>query len=184
MTPQTLGDKHWALVWFAPPHYSSITTHRHTCIGLPYIALLSSTCDNTYHGEKLGKNCMWGSWGSLSFLWPCLRQVGKPGSFFRIELQLPGVCLLKGLGCSCWFVPGVCLLKALDCSCWFVPGVCLLKALDCSCWVIFGVCYGTELLPKSKIAPKELLLNRSTFLYPNNFSFLLPLLARGKVDPY
>jgi hypothetical protein len=27
MTPQTVGDKHWALIWFALPHYSLLTTH-------------------------------------------------------------------------------------------------------------------------------------------------------------
>ena len=26
MTPQTVEDEHWALVWFAPPHYSSLKT--------------------------------------------------------------------------------------------------------------------------------------------------------------
>ena len=78
---------------------------------------------------------------------PHCRLVGEPGGFFRIELQLPGVCVLKGL----------------DCSCWFVPGICLPRGLLCSCWVVFGVCYGTELLSKKiKLVPKEPLLNGST----------------------
>lgn len=29
MTPQTAGDEHWALVWFALPQYSSLTTHMY-----------------------------------------------------------------------------------------------------------------------------------------------------------
>ena len=99
--------------------------------------------------------------GSLQLLQPPLRPRGDPGSFFRIELQLPGVCLLKGL----------------DCSCWFVPGVSLPRGMICSCLIIFGVCYGNELLSKKiKFVPKELLLIRSTSPYPNNFSLGLPLL--------
>lgn len=70
------------------------------------------------------------------------------GSVFRIELQLSGLHLLKGL----------------DWGCWFVPGACLPRGLVCSCSVIFSVCYRTELLPKKiEFVPKELLLNRYTF---------------------
>ena len=29
MTPQTVGDEHWALVWFALPHYFLLTTCMH-----------------------------------------------------------------------------------------------------------------------------------------------------------
>ena len=55
------------------------------------------------------------------------------------------------------------MLKGLDCSCWFTPRVRLPRGLVCSCRVIFGVSYRTELLRKKiKLAPKELLLNRST----------------------
>ena len=32
--------------------------------------------------------------------------VGEPSGFFRIELQLPGVCLPRGLVCSCWIIFG------------------------------------------------------------------------------
>jgi hypothetical protein len=45
------------------------------------------------------------------------RVVGDPGGFFRIELQLPGVCLLKGLD---WTER-----TGLDCSGWFMCAVCL-----------------------------------------------------------
>ena len=100
MTPQTVGDEHWELVCFVPSQYSSL------CIDLSYIALLSSTCGNAAIERNLPKNCTWGSCGSLALMWPCLRLVGKPDGFFGIKLQLPGICLLKGLDCSCWFVPG------------------------------------------------------------------------------
>ena len=102
MTPQTVG-KHWALVWFAPPRYSLLKTGY---IGSPGIGLLSSTCGNVAIERNLPENCTWGSCGSLALMWPCLRLVGKPDGFFGIKLQLPGICLLKGLDCSCWFVPG------------------------------------------------------------------------------
>jgi hypothetical protein len=49
------------------------------------------------------------------------------------------------------FMHGDDLLRGLDWSCWFVCAVCL-RGLICSCWVVFGVCYGTELLPKIKLA--------------------------------
>ena len=75
------------------------------------------------------------------------------------------------LNYSCGFVPNICLLKGLDWSCWFMPAVCMPRGLVCGCWFIFGVCYGTELLQKKvKLAPKELLLSRSTSPHPNNFS--------------
>jgi hypothetical protein len=149
----------------------TVLCQRHTCS--LYIALLSSACGDTAIERNSPKNRSWGSCGSLVLLWPYLKPVGKPGDFFRIKLQLPGVCLLKGLDCSWWFVPGVCLPRGLVCSC---------------CWVIFGVCYWTELLPKKiKLAPKELLLNRSTSPYSSNFSLSLPMLGGGlkeRLNPY
>ena len=75
MTPWTVGDKHWALVWFALPHYSSL------CIGSPYIALLSSTFGNASIQRDSPKNCSWGSCGSLLPPWPHLRLVGENYSY-------------------------------------------------------------------------------------------------------
>ena len=85
VTPQTVGDWQWALVWFAPPWYSSLMTHS---IGSPYIVLLSSTHGNDTTERHLPKNCLCGSCSSLSLPQPHLRQLGKPGSFFRTRLQL------------------------------------------------------------------------------------------------
>jgi hypothetical protein len=59
---------------------------------------------------------------------------------------LANLTVPSGLNCSC-------------CSCWFADGVCLPRGLVCSC-------YRTGLLPKIKLTPKELLLNR--FTYPRS----------------
>jgi len=163
MTTQTVEDKHWELVWSAPPWYSSL---RQACIGWPYIALLSSTWVTTPLRET----------SSLPPLAPQLRLTGKPCPSFRIY--------------SCWFVSGFCLLKGLNCSCQFILDICLPRGLVFRCWVIFGVCCGTELLRKKfELAPKELLLNSYSELllnsfppYPNNFSLPLHLLGGGLVE--
>jgi hypothetical protein len=69
-----------------------------------------------------------------------------------------------------------------------MPVICLLRGLVCRCYVLLGVCYGTELLPmKMGLTPRELLLNRSIFPDPNNFSLPLLLLGGGleeKLSPY
>jgi hypothetical protein len=117
MTSQTVGDKHWALVWFAPPHYSSLKARV-------YWFALHNVVE-----RNLPKNFLWSSCGSLLILWPRLRQVGEPGGFFRVELQLPGVCLMKGLDCSCWFMPGVCLPRGLVCA----AKLCLMFANGLNC---------------------------------------------------
>jgi hypothetical protein len=44
----------------------------------------------------------------LPLLWLCVRPVGEPGGFFRTELQLSGVYLLKGLDCSYCVIFGIC----------------------------------------------------------------------------
>ena len=135
MTPQTVGDEHRALAWFAPPRYCLLTTHMYW-FALHWFMLLSSTCNNTAFERTCRRTACevpvaaccfsgltWGHW------W-------ESNCSFRTELQLPGV------------VPGVDLLKRLVCSCRFLYAVCLPRGLVCSCWVVFGVCYGTELLPK------------------------------------
>ena len=157
LTPQTVGDEHWALVWFSLLCISLLKTHMHYS---PYIVLLSSTHDNAAIERNSPKNCLWDSCGHLSIL----QLVVETGGSFRIELQWPGICLLR----------------VLNCSSWFVPGVCLPRELVCSCWIIFVVCYRTELLPrKIKLTPKELMLNWSTSYHPNYFSLPLPLLGSG-----
>jgi hypothetical protein len=76
-------------------------------------------------------------------LWPPLRPAGQPSSFFRVELQLPGVCLLED-----WTVAaGSCLVSACleDWS----------AAAESLLW--------DRAAPQEDQAhPRELLLNRST----------------------
>ena len=96
MTPQTVGDEHWELVCFVPSQYSSL------CIDLSYIALLSSPCCSAAIERNLPKNCSWVSCGSLPLPQSLLRPASEPGGFFTIELQLPGICLPRGLVCGCW----------------------------------------------------------------------------------
>jgi len=97
------------LVWFALPRYSSLTTHTH--IWLPYIELLSSTCNNAAIDRNSSKSCLWGSCGTLPLLQPHLKLIGESCTFFRIELELlvHAWCLpvrktgLQLLGCIwCW----------------------------------------------------------------------------------
>ena len=170
LTPQTVGDEHWALVWFASPCYSSQKTHMYR-FTLPSDVELNLW--ELRHWEKLAQELL------VRFLWqlliprPDLSPVGKPGSFFMIKLQLPGVCLLKGLACSCWFVCGVCLPRGLICSglhhIW-----CLLRDWTAAQedWDHPPENYcGTGPLPP----------------YPDNFSLPLPLLSSGieeRLNPY
>jgi len=142
-------------VWFAPPQFSSHVLVRLT-------VLLSSLCHMATIERNSPKNCSWGSCGSLLMPQPCLRPADEPGGFFRIELQLPGVCLLKGLDCSCWFMSGVCLPRGPVCSCWS----CLVFATGLNCC-----------LRRSSLPPKSYSWTDPLPPYPNKFS--LPLLLLG-----
>jgi hypothetical protein len=74
-------DEHLALVWFAPPCSSSLTTHGAV-----------ELCGDVR--EKPAKEL-------LRFLWHFA------GS--RASSQLASLAVSPGLHCSCWFVCGVCL---------------------------------------------------------------------------
>lgn len=71
MTWHTVGDGHWALVWLAPPHYSSLTT-RMCWFTLHRVVVLKFKRNSP-------KNCSWGSCGSCRF--GGLGLVGKPWGF-------------------------------------------------------------------------------------------------------
>jgi hypothetical protein len=88
--------RQWELEhWFALLCLGSLCW-RYTCIGLPYIALLSFICGDFIENF---------SWGSCGFF--CrLELIGEPCSFFWIELLL----LTHE-----WWLP-----SELDCSCWFM----------------------------------------------------------------
>lgn len=140
MTPQTVGDEHLALVWFAPSRYSLLTT-------CTYWSALHSDC-----------------WSQLVVVLPlrethpktaCELHVAAcmPGSFFSTELQLPGVYMLKRLDCSCWFMPGSALLED-----W---------SAGAESYLVFATGpYGTGDISintkKIELTPKEWFLNRST----------------------
>ena len=131
------------------------------------MVVLSSTCGDVAIERSSPKNCSWGSCDRLQLLRPCLRMIGDPGGFIRIELQLPGICLVKELFSSCQCVPGACL-----------PG-----GLVCSFWIVFGICYGTKLSKKIELIPKELLLNSNLLPpAPEYFSLPLPLLGGGQEE--
>ena len=83
MTPQTVGDELWSLDCSASLLFPN-DTHVLVC-------LTQRCCTQLVvmgHWEKLAKNCLWGS--------------GKPGGFFRIDLQL----LVRA-----WCLPGQKLLR-------------------------------------------------------------------------
>lgn len=82
-----------------------------------YIALLSSTCDDDAIERKLSQELLLRVLQQPADSTASPQAIDEPGDFFRIELQLSGVCLLKGLDWSCRFVPGVCLPTGLVCSC-------------------------------------------------------------------
>jgi len=90
LTPQTVGDEPWALVCSTSPFFSKDTA----CIGSPYIALLSSTCDKAAMERSSPKNCSWGSCSSLSLLWPDLRTVSSMVVSSRVKYS----CLVS----ACW----------------------------------------------------------------------------------
>ena len=84
-------DGQWETItehWFAQPRYSLLMT-----CSSPYIALLSSTCGNvSITTETHPRTAHEG---------PVAAPTASPQAgwrvFFRIELQLPGVCLPRGL---------------------------------------------------------------------------------------
>ena len=86
MTQQTVGDKHWVLAWFAPPWYSSLKAHTYW-FTLHCVVELNSWKCAAIEKRNLLKDCLGVSCGRLPLPQPHL--VGKPSSFFRIELQLP-----------------------------------------------------------------------------------------------
>jgi hypothetical protein len=93
-----LGLVFSALLFFANDTHALVALHRVAALDLWWCC----------HWEKHAKNYSWGSWSRLPLLWPCLMPVGEPDNFIRIELLLPGVCLLKD-----WTVAaGVCLVSA------------------------------------------------------------------------
>ena len=96
MTPQTVGDEHWALVWFALPCYSLLRTHMY------WFTLHCIAEFNLWwlHREKLAKELLTRFPHSLGL-------VGEPCGSFWIELI-----------CECW------LLNGLDCHCWFMLVFC------------------------------------------------------------
>ena len=143
MTLQTVGDEHWALVWFVPSHIFFFLLL--TCMyWFTLHSIVNSICDDAVIEKN--EYCSPGSCSSL----------------------LPQASWWDWLFLQDWTTAAVsCLLFA----CWkdwteaVVPDVCLPRGLDCHCWVTFGVCYGTKLLPKKiKLALNELFLNRCTSL--------------------
>lgn len=109
--PTDSGRQPRALVWFAPPHYSSLMM-LHVLVRLT--ASLNSTCGSS----------------AIERSWPTHCEIPRSACHFtssRPPLRLVGVSLAgpSGLNYSCWFLPGVGLSKGLVCSRQSVCAVCL-----------------------------------------------------------
>jgi hypothetical protein len=76
------------------------------CIGSPYRALWSSSCDNSDIERNSPENCLFAACSFCGLILGWLASLAvSSGLNYK---QLPGVCLLKGLLHSCWIVFNVC----------------------------------------------------------------------------
>ena len=117
MTPHTAVGEHWSLFWFTPPHYFAKDTHV-------LFHLMSHCCwAQLVNDSDIERNCprtalkvpvavvasvtlSQASWQTWQFLQDQTTAVWS--ACWKDCRFLCGVCLPRGLVCSCWIVFGVC----------------------------------------------------------------------------
>ena len=139
--------------WFGFLHLTIY--YRHACIGSPYT--LRETRQTTAYKIPVAACSFWGL---------------TSGWLMSLVVFLPGVGLLKGLDCSCWFLFGVCLLRGLV----YTAESYLVFARGLNCWE-----------RRSSLPSKNYCWEGLLPPYPNNFSLPLPLLGgrlEERLNPY
>jgi hypothetical protein len=107
MTPKTVEEKHWALVWFALPCYSLLKTLRYWFVLHSYLAQLIVTLPLRDLTQELLIRFLW-QLVSSELSYSCLVSACWKDWTVAAGLCLVSACLEDWLVCSCWIIFSVC----------------------------------------------------------------------------